>query len=538
MTRSTRLTCGTRLTCLTRPTCLTRLTRPTRHDLLYLHPRQRPAQIRHRPAALEDLGVILVDVVQEKLALAESADESAHRIAVERSADGGRRAFEAVEDARLVAIRLQASDHPRPGVRQRLVVEVHRVLRRQHHADTERARLLQQREHRRFRRRVRYGRQVAGDLVHVDDRAQARRACLLAHPAEDLIQQQRDEEHPLGVAEMRDGHHRDTRLSGRGVEQALDVERLALHPRAEPRRGQQVVERHRELEPLGRREERLEIHDADLLHGRCLDQLNQRGDVEVTSLPPRGIHDCGEQDVFAALDRVGVDAQQSQQARRGRGDPFAHQVGVAEEVSWRRGERLEDRQLQARVGSWRVDGEFRRILQACDAAAVLVPFRQAGLPQVRLRRGPVVRRLAVPPRLVFVYPGPEVRRGEVRERQEEVAEVALRIDHDRRNAIDRGLLQQVDADARLAAAGHADAHGMRDEIRRVVQQVSRLGGLRGRVDRAPKIEESELLVVWHSEPRDMRLDHIASLTTRGPYVSRSTARPREHWTQHGSTAAP
>src|SRR3712207_8848994 len=34
------------------------------------------------------------------------------------------------------------------------------------------------------------------DLVHVDDRAQARRAGLGACPAKDLIQQQRDEEHP------------------------------------------------------------------------------------------------------------------------------------------------------------------------------------------------------------------------------------------------------------------------------------------------------------------------------------------------------
>ncbi len=300
-------------------------------------------------------------------------------------------------------------------------------------------------------------------------------------------------------------------LPCRRVEQALDVERLALHPRAEPRRGQQVVERHRELEPLGRREERLEIHDADLLHGRCLNQLNQRGDVEVTSLPPRGVHDRREQDVLAALDRVGVDAQQSQQARRGRRDPFAHQVGVAEEVGRRRGERLHDRQLQARVGSRRVDGELGRVLQARDAAAVLVPLRQAGLPEVRLRGGPVVRRLAVPPRLVFVYPRAEVGRGEVRERQEQVAEVALRIDHDRRNAIDRGLLEQVDADARLAAAGHADADGVRDEIRRVVQQVSRLGGLRRRVDRAPKVEEPELLVIVHRVLRHANLGEPSNL---------------------------
>ena len=53
------------------------------------------------------------------------------------------------------------------------------------------------------------------------------------------------------------------RLARRRVEQALDVERLAFHPRAEPGRGEQVVERHRELEAILRREERLEVEHAD-----------------------------------------------------------------------------------------------------------------------------------------------------------------------------------------------------------------------------------------------------------------------------------
>ena len=63
-----------------------------------------------------------------------------------------------------------------------LVVEVDGVLRRQHDADAERARLLEQRQQRRLRRRIRDRREVAEDLVHVEDRAQAGRARLAAHP--------------------------------------------------------------------------------------------------------------------------------------------------------------------------------------------------------------------------------------------------------------------------------------------------------------------------------------------------------------------
>ena len=58
-----------------------------------------------------------------------------------------------VEQSGLVALGLQAADHPGAGVRHRLVVEVDRVLRRQHHPDPERPGLLHQRHDRLLRRR-------------------------------------------------------------------------------------------------------------------------------------------------------------------------------------------------------------------------------------------------------------------------------------------------------------------------------------------------------------------------------------------------
>src|SRR5262249_37435099 len=71
---------------------------------------------------------------------------------------------------------------------------------------------------------------------------------------------------------------------------------------------------------------------------------------------------------------------------------------------------------------------------------------------------------------------------------------------DRRDAVNRSLLEQVDAEAGLAAAGHPDAHRVRHEIGGVVEQVAWLGRLLLCVDRAAKVEEPELFVVHRFVP--------------------------------------
>ena len=72
-----------------------------------------------------------------------------------------------------VLLGLQLAHQPHAHVGEALVVEVDGVLRREHDADALRARLLQQREQRPLGRRVgRMRREVAEDLVHVDERAQ------------------------------------------------------------------------------------------------------------------------------------------------------------------------------------------------------------------------------------------------------------------------------------------------------------------------------------------------------------------------------
>jgi len=83
---------------------------------------------------------------------------------------------ESFDDAQLVTFGLQAADEPGTAVRKSFVVEIHWILRRQYAAQSEGAGLLEQREHRRLRGGVRAGREIAEDLVHVEDGAQARRA--------------------------------------------------------------------------------------------------------------------------------------------------------------------------------------------------------------------------------------------------------------------------------------------------------------------------------------------------------------------------
>jgi hypothetical protein len=74
---------------------------------------------------------------------------------------------------------------------------------------------------------------------------------------------------------VRDRADGDPRLALRRPEHAADVERLALHPRGESRRGEQVVEAHRQLEARLGGEEGLEVEDADARDGRCLDRLDE-----------------------------------------------------------------------------------------------------------------------------------------------------------------------------------------------------------------------------------------------------------------------
>ena len=307
--------------------------------------RQRPAKIRHRPPALENGRRRIVDVVHQEDALLQPRQDAIRPLVVEPAVDPR----EPLEHPQLVPLRLQPAEQPGPGIREPLVVEVDRVLGREQDAEADRPPLLQQREERLLRGRVRDRREVSEDLVHVEDGAQARGPALPAHPAHRLVEQQRDEEHPLGVAEVRDRADRDARLAVRGIEQRLQVERLAFQPGLEPRRGQHAVQPHRHVEAVLRREVRLEIDDANLVEGRGLHAANQRGQIHVDPALPGMAEERGDQAVLTAARRR-VHAREHQgaggRARRALGDP----LGIVPLRRRRCGERAEDRDRAGRPG--------------------------------------------------------------------------------------------------------------------------------------------------------------------------------------------
>jgi hypothetical protein len=465
---------------------------PGVHQRLDLRARERAAQIGERPAALEDHRVVLVHVVQQEDAARQPGERALQPGAIEALA-AGRRALEAVEQARLVPLGLQPADEPGAGVGQALVVEVHRVLGGQHHPHAEGARLLEQGEQRRLRRRVGHRGEVAEDLVHVDERAQARGAGLRAHPADHLVEQQRHEEHPLRVVEVRDRDDRHPRLAGGRVQQGIHLERLALHPGAEAGGGQQVVERHGEREAVLGGKERLEVEHTDPLHRRVLDLLDEGGQIERLALAPGPVQDRGDQDVLAALDGVGVDAEQAEQAGGGGADPLAQQLVVVADGGRGRGERFQDGQRDARAAAGGEDRELGRVAEPLDPGAVLTPGREALLPELRLLAGVVVGGDVLAARVVLVDPGPEVLGPEAREGEQQVGQIALGIDEQRRHAVQRRLLDQGQAEAGLAAAGHPDAHRVGDQILRVVEEEILGGLLRLPVVEPPQVEDAQLL---------------------------------------------
>src|SRR6185436_18450277 len=113
---------------------------------------------------------------------------------------------------------------------------------------------------------------------------------------------------------MRDRKDRETRLACFGVEKLLNVERLAFHPACKTRRRYQVVDRHRELETVVSREERIEIHHADLREWWRLNFLNQRGDIEIASVGPLLLENVRQQNVLTTAHRIGVYSKQTEQA--------------------------------------------------------------------------------------------------------------------------------------------------------------------------------------------------------------------------------
>src|SRR4030095_5511145 len=135
---------------------------------------------------------------------------------------------------------------------------------------------------------------------------------------------------------------------------------------------------------------------------------------------------------------------------------------------------------------------------------------------------------ALSPRVVLVDPGPEVGGPQLGESEEEVAEVALGIDHQAGDAVERRLLEEAQAEAGLSAARHAHAYRMGHEILGVVEEEPIAGLLGSEVVGASEIEDAELF-------EDLRAGggragrggrtRGSPLTSRGPRARGAAAGP-------------
>ena len=146
--------------------------------------------------------------------------------------------------------------------------------------------------------------------------------------------------------------------------------------------------------------------------------------------------------MLATLHRVSIDAHQTEQRRRCRADAIPQSFAIFHRLRIRRREGRQDRDRHTSIGAGRVDSEIGCVFEARDAFAILLPTTEALLPQLSLLCGEGFRLQTLITSLIGVQPRLEILRAQLWEREQQVAEIALGIDDDGRNAIDRRFLQQ------------------------------------------------------------------------------------------------
>ena len=147
--------------------------------------------------------------------------------------------------------------------------------------------------------------------------------------------------------------------------------------------------------------------------------------------------------MLAALDGVGFDADQTEQAGDGGVDMLGEQFGVVEHGGFGGGEGLEHRYGDARVAARRVDADFGGVAQPLDARAVLAPIGQPFGPLLGLGGGQLLdRQVLLAGGFLRLDPGEEVLGPQQREGQHEVRQVAFGVDEDGGDAVDGGFFDQ------------------------------------------------------------------------------------------------
>ncbi len=228
-----------------------------------------------------------------------------------------------------------------------------------------------------------------------------------------------------------------------------------------------------------------------------------------------------QQDVFPRPQRLGVDSREREHAGDDCRGALGYEFGIGDDGRGRGLEGSQHRQGAGCTTPRSVDGEVGGLSKSGDALSGLTPFGQTLTPACRFAFGKRLWRKTLHAGFVDVHPRGKLRCLQIGEGEQQVREVAFRVDDQHREAVNRRLLNDPDAQAGLAAAGHPENHGVGDEIGRVVEQrhVGRFAGLA--IDAASQIEEPELLVIHRQTSNPTaRINAMALLDCTTPGLRR------------------
>ncbi len=315
--------------------------------------------------------------------------------------------------------------------------------------------------------------QVAKDFIAVKDSSQAGGARLGAQPGLNLPQKQGHEEHSFGFVQMSDVKNGHSGLAFRGVEDSINVQGLAFDPVLEAGGGEQAVEGHSQFQAVLFGKEGLDGEDAQFGHGGLLDAQDELGNVQVLTSAPGRLEDVGQQDVLPALDGIGLYPDEGQKGRDRTGDSLPQQFLVLVPGKSRGLESLQDTDGLTGLATGGVDGEFGRIFQLLQSLWADPPLLQTPGPGTGYLLGILIGAQPFAPGIIQIDPGAKLCGGQFGEGQKQIGHIALGVNDNGRDALQGCFLQKVNAQPRLAAAGHAHTDGVGGQVPALVEH--RLG---------------------------------------------------------------
>ena len=203
----------------------------------------------------------------------------------------------------------------------------------------------------------------------------------------------------------------------------------------------------------------------ELAHRRGLDLADQRREVEVAPCPPGVLDQVREQHVLPARERVGLDADQPEQARHDTLDLVPQRLRLGLPRERRRLQRADHVRAARRRPSRACRSSPRRRRAARGCAPARCPARP-GPPSSPPRSSRRARRRAMPAArasssLIHGRKSDGARSGKASSRLP-MSPFGSRIE--RRHAREERLLEQHDPEPRLAGARHPDDHAVRRQV--------------------------------------------------------------------------